>query len=113
MEPNESDADRGALYQLQVAICLLASGAEVQIDYLERHGFGDCLDELALNLEAWFLAGETWEFHRILSREQIASLERVDGQLAREALQALGYEFEPDLREVLRRRWPASWVGAW
>ena len=53
MQENQIDADFGALYQLQDAICLLASSSEVQADYLNRHGYGECLDELALNLEAW------------------------------------------------------------
>ncbi len=141
MQDNHIEPDLGALYQLQDAICLLASSSEVQADYLHRHGYGECLDELALNFGAWYQTDETWEFHRILMDGQLAALEPLDKQLdrmsgeeneelwstdaldgsewmmvrqlAREALRAFGYEFHPELRRELSHRWPDSWIVAW
>lgn len=141
MRHNEIDSATGALYQLQDAVCLLASEPEHQADYLDRHGYGTCLDELALNLDAWYHTGETWEFHRLLNADQLASLELLDKQLewmsreenkglwltdalnsqewmlvrqlGRNVLDAFGYEFQTGLRRELSRRWPDSWASAW
>ncbi len=92
-------------------------------------------------LGAWYAPGERWEFHKLLSLEQLeaigtvdAQLERMSGpemerlwsseslnepawtdvrQLARRALQAFGFAWHPDLRRELSKRWPTSWAQNW
>lgn len=132
------DPDTGALYQLQDALCVLASDAAFQAEYVLRHGYGENLDELALEFNAWYEAGEVWVFHKNLTAEQLASLYRLDRQLdamsgkenaqlwwaealgdetwvrvrrfAKEALKTFGLEFGPGLRQKLWKRWPERWV---
>ncbi len=72
---NLIDADVAALYQLEDALCLLAEEVDAQRDYLLRHGYGDCLDELALQLAAWYEPGRKWVFHKLLSNAQLEAVE--------------------------------------
>src|SRR5260370_24328504 len=136
-ESNQIDPDVGALYQLKDALCHLAEEADAQRNYLLRYGYGDCLDELALQLGAWYEPGEKWEFHKLLTIEQLGAVGTLDVQLAqiseaglshlwwsetlnepawmevrlldREALHTFGFEWHPGLRRELMERWPSSW----
>jgi hypothetical protein len=136
-ESNLLDPDVGALYQLQDALCHLAEEADAQREYLLRHGYGDCLDELALDLAAWYEPGKNWEFHKLLTEGQLAAVGILDAQLAqmseaearhlwrsaalnepawvevrrlaREALHTFGFEWHSGLRLQLMERWPSSW----
>jgi hypothetical protein len=66
-EPTEED-QRLEVLELQHALCNLASEAEEQTDYLERHGYAPSIDELVLELERHYIPGEKWVFHRLLTR---------------------------------------------
>jgi hypothetical protein len=140
-QSNVIDPDVGALYQLQDALCLLAEEGDEQRDYLLRHGFGDGLDELALDFAAWYAPGQNWEFHKLLSMGQLEAVGTLDAQLtrmsepelghlwwskalnepawaevrllARKALHGFGFEWHSGLRRELIARWPTSWDRGW
>ena len=138
-EPTEED-QRLETFELQHTLCLLASEADEQTDYLAREGYGWNIDELTLEFERHYTPGYEHYFHQLLTGEQLAQLRRISDkvesmytkpeyawdisdlhstdwgelrELAKGALKTFGFSWGLDIRERLSATWPAGWERRW